>query len=237
MLRMDMRLLLPFIGGFVCGVGSTAITFDKYYDEKMSEQLEQIKKNLESYQKQIDIDKEKKRLEYKPESTESNTEREVGAIAAGERIKIKESWANENHEYVDYTLCYTQKNSGEGFNEPDPSIDTVSDTDQKEITEYSKEIRRSSMPPRILSDREAAMIPDDEYTFVDMYYYMYDDTLVIESKDLDGLWRVVQDPDKLIGDSLTKHGFDSNSEEILRVINYTQKEVYRIKKKWASYSA
>ena len=90
------------------------------------------------------------------------------------------------------------------------------------------------MPPRVLSQREFEMIPKDEYDTVSMCYYMYDDTLVNTSLDN---WAAVGDIEFYVGNCLTKSGFDSNDEEQLYVINYQQKEVYIIKKKWASYTA
>ncbi len=235
---MDIRGVFPFISGILCGAGGTAVILDRYYCEKYEERMKLVEANLLDYYKNERVREklEEKKKEYFATGEGTNTGRDKGILPKEERIRIKDDWSIDKSEFFDYTKFYTQKQTDSLIiAEPEKSIDTVSDESQAEINEYSKEIRRSSMPPRILSDREAAMIPDDEYTTVKLYYYMYDDTVVAEGEDLEAPWRVIEEPEKLIGECLTKHGFDSNSDEMLYVINNQLKEVYHIKKKWANY--
>lgn len=238
---MDIRWVVPFLGGAACGIGLTAITLDKKYEKQMNERIETIKKNYEDFEKELELNKDlrltEEREKYKRSTEESNTGRENGILPKNERVTLKENWAIVDKDTIDYTKFYTQKETGADVKEPETTVDSVSEEDQKEITEYSEEIRRSSMPPRILSKREMEMIPKDDYEHIRLLYYMYDDTLVIDNDELDAPWIVVHDVDGMVGDCLTKHGFDSDTEEYLYVINYQRKGVYTVKKKWASYTA
>lgn len=235
---MDIRGVFPFISGILCGAGGTAVILDRYYCEKYEERTKLVEANLRDYYKNERVREklEETKKGYFATGGETNTGRDKGIMPKEQRIQIKEDWSIDKSEVFDYTKFYMQKQPDAMIiAEPEKNIDSVSDEEQSEITEYSKEIRRSSMPPRILSDREVDMIPNDEYTIVKLYYYMYDDTVVAESEEKDEPWRVIPEPEKLIGDCLTKHGFDSNSDEMLYVINNQLKEVYHIKKKWANY--
>lgn len=234
---MDNKLFfLTFLGGIGCGFAAGITALNSEYEKKLDEQVSKIKHNLETYN-DIQLKIENKKEEYRHTGEETNTGREQGLLTNEERVQIKEDWSIDNSEIFDYTKFYTQKQPDAMIiKEPEKAIDTVSDESQEEISEYSKEIRRSSMPPRILSDKEVKMIPEDEYTFVKLYYYMYDDTIVRDSDDPDSPWRAVTNYEDLIGDCLTKNGFDSNSEEVLYIINNQLKEVYSVKKKWASFT-
>ena len=235
---MDNKMFfLTFLGGLGCGFASGVVALNGEYEKKFDDQVAALKRNMKDY-KDIQAKLEEKKKAYNQIGEETNTGREEGLLTKEQRVKIKEDWSIDKSEIFDYTKFYTQKQKDSLIiAEPEKFIDSVSDESQKEITEYSKEIRRSSMPPRSLSKREMDMIPTDEYERLKLLYYMYDDTLVIDNDELDAPWIVVRDVEDMIGDSLTKNGFDSNSEEYLYVINYTRKEVYTIEKKWASYSS
>ena len=230
---MDKTGILIYLGGVITGAFVSLYAMDEHYEKLYNEKLLAVKKNYAEFEKKLKAIEAKK--DYKSESTDSNTGRTtVNVLPKEERVNIKENWKIKDGIYLDYTQFYKQKNS-EAFviKEPEKAINTVTEESNIDIANFSEETRRTSMPPKIATEREVEMLPE-EYNTIDMIYYVYSDTLVIAN---DERWEVLKDPTVMIGDNLTKYGFDYNEQDVLLVINYQRKESYRIVKRWANYSA
>lgn len=227
--------LAYFIGGIICGGGSAAYLLDDYFEKKYESKLDILRQNMETYKKQnMNLTSElleAKKESYKRKSGESNTGRDQGILSEEDRVNIKTTWQSGQNA-IDYTKFYKQKNEGVAVKEPEKSMDTVDSQGVKEIQKYTADSRKTKSAPKIATEREVMVLPDDDYSRMHMRYYVYDDKLVMVYED--GRTRVV-DQEEYTGDCLTKYNFDHNEQEVLYVINYQKRQCYTIVKEWDTF--
>ena len=221
--------LFAFLGGIVVGGGLTYYCLDDFFDKKYKEKLDLAIDNVKKYEIEKKITA--KKADYKAESFESNTGRESGLLNNDAKIVIKDSFKTEGGEFIDYTKFYTAKNDSKEVSDVEVAVDTVETGAEKLIHDYSEESRRTSMSPKIASEREFEMLPR-EFERIKLLYFVYSDSLVSIS-DPDN-WKVIDQEDHL-GECLTQYGFDHNDEETLYVVNYQRNEAYTVLKKWDTY--
>lgn len=230
----DLKEILIFVGGVITGVGSAMFLLDKDYDNR----LEEARRNLESYYSSkpdlSELKRETKKTEERKPDESTNTGREKGILKNDERVKIKETWSDDTGEFIDYTKYYKAHNSTLKISEPENTKKTTTDEDDIDISNFSDDSRRINISPKIASEREMELLPrDGSYEFMDMKYFVYDDTLVLTPEE--DPWQVV-DQEEYLGDCLVKEGFDQNDEDTLYVINYLHETVYTVHKTYGMYS-
>lgn len=91
--------------------------------------------------------------------------------------------------------------------------------------------RNKNKPPKIISADVYGELPAYIEKKV-LYLYAYDETVVDEDNDDEPL----TEPERLIGDALTKYDFIDNDERIIFVMNYALGTCYEIQKIDASWS-
>lgn len=91
--------------------------------------------------------------------------------------------------------------------------------------------RNKNKPPKIISAEAYGGLPAHIEKKV-LYLYAYDETVVDEDNDDEPL----TEPERLIGDALTKYGFIDNDERIIFVMNYALDTCYEIQKIDVSWS-
>lgn len=103
------------------------------------------------------------------------------------------------------------------------------DLDKKEDNTKEEDTVGKSNSPRLIKKEE--YYNDGMYNKVALSYYAFNDVLFNEEEG-----EVVDDVSALVGDTLTKYGFDESEEEVIRVRNYETMTDYEIEKIFASYS-
>lgn len=99
-------------------------------------------------------------------------------------------------------------------------------TEEDAFDEHQKNKNR---PPKIISVEAYGDLP----AYIDhevLYFYSYDEMLCDDNEE------PVEEPERLIGDALTKYGFIDNDEEIIFVMNYALDTSYEIQKVYASWT-
>lgn len=121
-------------------------------------------------------------------------------------------------EKIDYTQ-YFNKGQEERVNEEDIIRN-----------EELEKIRKSGKPPKIVSYEDSCDLPE-EYEHETLIFYYYDNTLTDEDDN------IIDDPEELLGNSLTKYGFmDTETEDVIYVVNYQFEKVYEIQKMYENYT-
>lgn len=246
---MNAQKVLIFLSGAIIGGAIGAVGAIKYLDKTYQATLDKRVAEMEEYYGRVDEfnrdnyfdDDEVNPIEDEPET---ETGRDQGILTDAQRADIRER-LNKNHaETTNYASMY---HNMKGVNEidlgdheallsesqhpedDDEALDeeTAADEDPAE-TSFDAHQRDRLKAPRIISAEKLGEL-DGAYEDKTLLFYMYDETLVTEEED------VVEDPERLIGDALTKYGFCSNDESVIYVQNFEQTTVYEIQKVWASY--
>lgn len=111
--------------------------------------------------------------------------------------------------------------SCEGFE----SLNIISPEEQA----FDEHQKNKNKQPKIISAEAYSNLPasiDQEV----LYFYASDETLCDDNEE------PVEEPERLIGDALTKYGFIDNDERIIFVMNYSLDTCYEIQKVDASWS-
>lgn len=98
-----------------------------------------------------------------------------------------------------------------------------------DVDEFFKEHqKKKGRKPRIISVEEAANLPEyiDAMTW---FYYATNDVMVDEDEE------IIEDPERYIGDALTKYDFANNDEKRIFVMNYELDTCFEIMKILGSY--
>lgn len=119
--------------------------------------------------------------------------------------------------YTDYTSYYDKAEHEEEIKEA------------IRRNEELKEIRKSGKPPKIISQTAVGDLPE-EYDEECLLFFALDQTLTDEDEN------IIDDPDILIGDALTKYDFVDSDEERIYVVNYVLEKVYEIVKVYENYT-
>lgn len=113
---------------------------------------------------------------------------------------------------------------GDGVNNEDSCSDFMeigeSTPEEEAFDEHQKNMNR---PPKIISSDLYENLPAYIEKEV-LHFYAYDEMLCDENDD------PVDEPERLIGDALTKYGFIDNEEQIIFVMNYAIDTCYEIQK-------
>lgn len=244
---MNMKNILLFLGGLAVGGAAGVLTTKKYFQNKYRQQYEADHNALEEYYHRIDEytrrpDQNEEDLDddgiNSPNETDS---RPGGRMTPEERAEIRDrlnkNWEGttnyaamyrEKNGYTDHQLAESQHPLDQGEDgEEDPEDDFEETSPEEEaFEEHQKNKNRS---PKIISADDYTNLPahiDKEV----LYFYAYDEVLCDDNEE------PIEEPERVVGDALTKYGFVDSDERIIFVMNYAMDTCYEIQKLDASWS-
>lgn len=103
----------------------------------------------------------------------------------------------------------------------------IEDDEEERIFEEHQQYK--GKPPKIIS-ADAYSNLDQSIDQNVMYFYSHDEVLVDEDEN------VIEDPERFLGNCLTKYGFIDSDERIIFVMNYELRTCYEVQKIEGSYS-
>lgn len=244
---MNMKNILLFVGGLAIGGAAGVFGSMKYFQNKYQKQYEEDHAALEEYYHRTDEyargDHEDEEEEFEPDvnpSTETNS-RPGGRMSQEERdvikAKLNRNWEGttnyagmyrEKNGYTEGKLAEAQHPLDQGEpGEEDPEDEELSTPEEDAFDDHQKNKNRD---PKIISADAYSELPAHIDKKV-LYLYAYDETVVDEDNDDEP----IEDPERLIGDALTKYGFIDNDERIIFVMNYSLDTCYEVQKVDASW--
>lgn len=194
-------------------------------------------KGVLSRQQRDDI---RKKLEKNYEGTTNYAKQYVGKMEPGEDKSYPMTPEEDVHTiYDDIEAELAEREHPE---DDEPYVDPRDQEDEGDISttlpESSKDAdvdeffrehqKKKGRKPRIISVEEAANLPEYIETMT-LFYYATNDVVVTEDEE------VVEDPERIIGDALTKYDFANNDEMRIFVMNYSLDTCYEISKILGSY--
>lgn len=214
---------LIFAGGLVVGAVTSGLIVKKKCDKKMEEEL---KSQSDYYEARIDelyddeavADSdisEEEAVEEAPEeySTSPMPVPEQDSLTRG-RYKKPET--------TDYTTYYKGKR------------DQAESESPKEDADYYEEARGSKdKGPKFIKMEEFG--DDPRQSEVHLHYYMDDGVLTLSDDQSEELLEDFDEIHGMIGDALSKFGFDNNDEEVIYIRNRARGCDYEIVKIFGSY--
>ena len=243
-----------FLTGAAVGGSAAAFVMYKKTTKKWMKLSDERVKSLEDY-----IDKLEERInstyvsdyisKMKEDEEELNTESEDAFIhkhKGTEDIRMQ-----NNVTYTRYSQISSSGVNGSGsavddkFNAIAAELEHPQDSDEDEDPDYideEEEERKKQMEmSRVWTEEVNApgapkIIPLDEFGStgyldeVTLYYYTDDDTLVTEDEE------IIPNREEVIGDALTRFGFDKNDEKVIYVRNTKRSTDYEISKIFGAYS-
>lgn len=120
----------------------------------------------------------------------------------------------------------------EMVNDEDSCSDFLSEEPDEVTLEeeaFDEHQKNKNRPPRIISADTYSNLP----AYIDqevLYFYAYDEMLCDENEE------PIDEPERLVGDALTKYGFMDSEEQIIFVMNYAIDTCYEIQKLEASWT-
>lgn len=177
------KTFLAFGVGLAVGIGGTYFYLKQKYAEKLSEQIQEIRKHYQEKQKQS------KPKEEKDEKFANSFEE------AEERGKDRIAYASIAKRY-------------QGSERVDPAEreSPPEDDDEEEIFTVTEE----------------EMETYDNFEGIDLTYYAEDDILCDDQE------QVIEDPEAIIGDALTKFGVKSGYPNTVYVINKRVRAIFEV---------
>lgn len=180
------KTFLAFGVGLTVGIGGAYFYLKKKYEEKLSEQIQEIRKHYQ---------KKQERSKSKEEKDEKFTNRFEEAEERGKDRIAYESIAKRY----------------QGSDEQRP----VDPAEQESPTEDDDE-------EEIFTVSEEEMETYDNFEDISLTYYAEDDILCDDQE------QVIEDPEAIIGDALTKFGVKSGYPDTVYVINKRVRAIFEV---------
>lgn len=253
---MTIKNILLFVCGLTVGGGAGVLGSRKFFQEKYQKKYEEDRMALEEYYKRTDEYLRKDSEEINPDQNDSKKDsgrRPEGTMSQEEREaikkKLKENWEGTTNYASMYKVHEKEMEAGPESYEIcancvkyDPETEICSYSGDKTDAAYACEgfenqnyeeseeekafdehRKNMNKPPKIISaDAYSNLSASIEQEI--LYFYAYDETLCDENEE------PVEEPERLIGDALTKYGFIDNDERIIFVMNYATDTCYEIQK-------
>ena len=256
-----MRNLIIFSSGFGFGFGACFVILKSWFKNKSEEEISEVKT---AFQERLDeLEQEKDEALGMARSSIIHGDNYIGDkellsdyATIGGLASANAKW--EKGKVIDYTLYFKGNNSSKDDSDSDKNEngdlheldhsddhpeddldeDCESDMDDKPIfrsdgvLEYPNgdtvnTVERRNRPKLIRAEDFGNL----GYEQKQLYFYAVDKTLVDEDSG-----DILDSPEGIIGDALTKYGFDNNSEEKIYVRNDSFDTDYEIIKVHASYA-
>lgn len=177
------KTFLAFGAGLAVGVGGTYIYMKQKYEEKLSEQIQEVRKH---YQKKRERSKPKKEKDEKFANRFEEAE---------ERGKDRIAYESIAKRYQASEKVDPAEKESPPEDEPEEEIFTVS---EEEMETY------------------------DNFEGIDLTYYAEDDILCDDQE------QVIEDPEAIIGDALTKFGVKFGYPNTVYVINKRVRAIFEV---------
>lgn len=223
------NLIAFVIGGAFGAAGAYVVTkrkCEKISEETISEMSEYYSKKLHDHG--IEATPEDIRKAVLPEKIETDAPKDYvsnapeSSLIRGEKVlKAKE------RPKVDYTKFYGKSEDEMAENEHPKEDDYY-----YEGLEATKAAKKSKTPKFIKAVDFGA---DPSTTTVSLLYYQDSRTLVIEDNLDEEIIEDMNEVEAMIGDALTKYGFDENEEPVIYIRNENRNTDYEITKVFGSY--
>lgn len=213
-----MKEVLLFGIGLAIGAVSGILACKEHYKKKYSKYVEE----LEAYYEEIDC---YARVHH-DEDNEVNPEEEEtpagGRMSKKERAEIKEKLNTNWTKTTDYAGMYNKSKD-------DQNNDAVDEVSAKEEEMFDEKEKNKTKPPRIISAEDYSNLGPgiDQET---LWFYTYDEALTDDNNE------VIEDPERFVGDALTKYNFIDSDEINIFVMNYELNTCYDIQKVEASWT-
>lgn len=230
---MNIKNILYFIGGIIVGGSVSVFVTKKHFQEKYKAYYEEDRNYLETYYGKTN-EYRKKKKEENEDPSEMDVSRPGGRMTPEERASVKEKLQKNYEQTTNYAAMY--KTSSDDIDpaemehpeegEPEPTNDQNEVSEEKAFEDHQKNMNK---PPKIISVEDYSNLPAHIDQQV-LYFYSYDETLCDENEE------IIEEPELLIGDALTKYDFVDSDESCIFVMNYATDTCYEIQKVDASYS-
>lgn len=180
------KTFLAFGAGLAVGIGGSYFYLKQKYEEKLSEQIQEVRKHYQEKQE-------------KPKSKEEKDEKFAN------RFEEAEERAKDRIAYESIAKRYR------GSDEQRP----VDPAEQESPPEDEPE-------EEIFTVTEEEMETYDNFEDIDLTYYAEDDILCDDQE------QVIEDPEAIIGDALTKFGVKSDYPDTVYVINKRVRAIFEV---------
>lgn len=179
------KTFLAFGAGLAVGIGGTYFYLKQKYEEKLSEQIQEVRKHYQEKQK-------------KPKSKEKKDEKFAN------RFEESEERGKDRIAYESIAKRY----QGSDKSPVDPAEQESPPEDEPE--------------EEIFTVTEEEMETYDNFEDIDLTYYAEDDILCDDQE------QVIEDPEAIIGDALTKFGVKSGYPDTVYVINKRVRAIFEV---------
>lgn len=238
------KSFLIFLSGAIVGGGIGTLVTYKITAKKFMKISDERVKSLEDYIERLQSERLSHDLQYVQESDSDegsdsgdNEFSEVNLVTDPDgRSRISDIVAQNEKTYIRYSKL-SQEGSAVDARYEQIAAQLEHPMDSGEDDEYEREMAEaeewsekanSASPPMVIEEHEfGATGYLDE---IELYYFTVNKVLTNENEE------VIPDPERLIGDTITTSGFDSNDERYLYVRNYRTSTDYLIEKIMGSYS-
>lgn len=220
---MNVKGILLFSGGVVIGAAGGVIGATLYWKKRIQKFVDREVESVKEFYANNNISEFVNVGVDIPEKDLNQIAKNPSGEISGVNVKARRPGKPE---YVDYNKYYISANS-----DPAESIAPSEEDDDEEIRNIldgQEATRKMKKPPRIISHEEYGLRP--ELDKIELYFYAGDSVLANEEGE------IVTDEDVLIGDALTKYGFNENDESVIFVRNESVGADYEITKTFSRYS-
>ena len=226
-MKTEYRIALSFVSGLLIGSGATYLALKKYFEKKCDRDCESVEKAFTARIQEIEDEKDNAlgvatKAIKKANSYEKNDEVKSDIFTSKDAMGgiIREIGSDDNQ--VDYRTYYP-KNSPEAI----ASDGVPSEDDEEVVNTVNNKKETGNRRIRVISADDYGSIPG--YDFKELYYYQGDGILVDDTED------IIDNPELLIGDALTKFGFAENDDKQICVRNDEFSCDYEIMKIFGSF--
>lgn len=207
---------LVFVVGFLSGSGATYLALKKVFEERSNDEIESVEEAFNKRIKEVEEERDNavqvakgKVIEFGEELKEKKDD--VKSEILENKTALRNIISSIKSKRVNYSEQY-QSNSPEAVAiDGVPSDDEPEEEDLKEVVDTVNNKRRNNRQIKIISVDDYGSIPG--YDYKELYYYKGDGIVVDDSED------IIDNPELLIGNALTKYGFATNDEERIYVRN------------------
>lgn len=197
---------------FASGAVSGVLITKGYFEKRTNEEVESVKKSLRTM---IHLPRPEK---------EEKTENDISVKRPTDPRK-----AEVVVDYSGYSKVVREYTADE---DEDPAeSESPSDDIPEDVKNYLDGKRDSETPrrePRLIKYEDFGELP--YYDKITLLYYMDDEVVTTEDDE------IIPNPEELLGDALTKFGFNKNDERVIFVRNEKRNTDYEIDKVFAAYA-
>lgn len=186
------KTFLAFGAGLAVGIGGTYFYLKQKYEEKLSEQIQEVRRHYQEKQE-------------KPKTIEEAGENlKKGMANFANRFEEAEERGKDRIAYESIVKRY----QGSDKSPVDPAEQESPQEDEPE--------------EEIFTVTEEEMETYDNFEDIDLTYYAEDDILCDDQE------QVIEDPEAIIGDALTKFGVKSGYPDTVYVINKRVRAIFEV---------